>query len=89
MTYLTSNQLKQYENEGFVSQLDIFSTGKAAEIRNEIESIEREMPNELEKSGRYNAHLISPLLDEVTHNKNILNVSFRSNGTHLFRSLSV
>ncbi len=73
MTYLSSNQLKQYENEGFVSPLDIFSTGKAAEIRNEIESIEREMPNELEKSGRYNAHLISPLLDEVTHNKNILN----------------
>ena len=73
MTYLTSNQLKQYENEGFVSPLDIFSTGKAAEIRNEIESIEREMPNELEKSGRYNAHLISPLLDEVTHNKNMLN----------------
>ena len=30
------------------------------------------MPNELEKSGRYNAHLISPLLDEVTHNSEIL-----------------
>ncbi len=27
---------------------------------------------ELEKSGRYNAHLISPLLDEVTHNSKIL-----------------
>jgi ectoine hydroxylase-related dioxygenase (phytanoyl-CoA dioxygenase family) len=34
--------------------------------------IEKEMPNELEKSGRYNAHLISPLLDEVTHNPKIL-----------------
>ena len=31
------------------------------------------MPGELEKSGRYNAHLISPLLDEVTHNPKILN----------------
>jgi len=30
------------------------------------------MPEELEKSGRYNAHLISPLLDEVTHNPKIL-----------------
>ena len=30
------------------------------------------MPGELEKSGRYNAHLISPLLDEVTHNPKIL-----------------
>ena len=74
MTYLTSNQLKQYEDEGFVSPIDIFSSKKAKEIRDEIELIEREMPNELDKSGRYNAHLISPLLDEVTHNSNMLDV---------------
>ena len=72
MTYLSSNQLKQYEDEGFVSPIDIFSKDKAKEIRKEIELIEREIPNELEKSGRYNAHLISPLLDEVTHNSEIL-----------------
>ena len=30
------------------------------------------MPGELDKSGRYNAHLISPLLDEVTHHPKIL-----------------
>ena len=73
MSYLTSNQLKQYEDEGFVSPIDIFSKEKAKEIRNEIELIEKDMPEELEKSGRYNAHLISPLLDEVTHNPKILN----------------
>ena len=72
MTYLTSNQLKQYEDEGFVSPINIFSKEKAKEIRNEIELIEKIMPEELEKSGRYNAHLISPLLDEVTHNSKIL-----------------
>ena len=72
MTYLTSNQLKQYEDEGFVSPINIFSKEKAKEIRNEIEFIEKDMPAELEKSGRYNAHLISPLLDEVTHNSEIL-----------------
>ena len=72
MTYLSSNQLKQYEDEGFVSPVNIFSKDKAREIRNEIELIEREMPGELDKSGRYNAHLISPLLDEVTHNSKIL-----------------
>ena len=72
MTYLTSNQLKQYEDEGFVSPINIFSKEKAKEIRNEIEFIEKDMPEELEKSGRYNAHLISPLLDEVTHNSEIL-----------------
>ena len=72
MTYLNSNQLKQYEDEGFVSPINIFSKEKAKEIRNEIELIEKNMPGELEKSGRYNAHLISPLLDEVTHNSKIL-----------------
>ena len=72
MTYLSSNQLKQYEDEGFVSPINIFSKDKANEIRNEIELIENKMPGELEKSGRYNAHLISPLLDEVAHNSKIL-----------------
>ena len=72
MTFLSSNQLKQYEDEGFVSPINIFSNMKAREIRDEIELIEKKMPNELIKSGRYNAHLISPLLDEVTHNQDVL-----------------
>ena len=72
MAYLSSNQLKQYKDEGFVSPINVFSKEKAKEIRDEIELIEKEMPEELEKSGRYNAHLISPLLDEVTHNPKIL-----------------
>ena len=72
MPYLSSKQLKQYEDEGFVCPINIFSKDKAKEIRNEIELIENEMPGELDKSGRYNAHLISPLLDNVTHNPNIL-----------------
>ena len=72
MTYLSSNQLKQYKDEGFVAPINIFSKEKAKEIRNQIELIEKELPGELDKSGRYNAHLISPLLDEVTHNSKIL-----------------
>ena len=58
MSYLSLNQLKQYEDNGFVSPIDIFSKEKAREIRNEIELIEKKMPDELDKSGRYNAHLI-------------------------------
>jgi len=72
MTYLSSNQLKQYEDEGFVSPINIFSKDKAKQIRNEIELIEKKMPEELIKSGRYNDHIISPLLDEVTHESKIL-----------------
>ena len=72
MSNLSSNQLKQYEDEGFISPIDIFSKDRANEIRREIELIEEKMPKELDKSGRYNAHLISPLLDEVTHDTTIL-----------------
>jgi len=72
MTYLSSNQLKQYKDEGFVAPINIFSKEKAKEIRNQIELIEKELPGELDKSARYNVHLISPLLDEVTHNSKIL-----------------
>ena len=72
MSYLSSNQLKQYKDEGFVFPINIFTNQKAKEIRNEIEFIENKIPGELEKSGRYNAHIISPLLDEVTHNSKIL-----------------
>lgn len=72
MSYLSANQLKQYKDEGFVSSIDIFSKERANEVRKEIEFIEEKMPGELNKSGRYNAHLISPLLDEVTHDSKIL-----------------
>ena len=80
MSYLSSNQLKQYEDEGFVSPINIFSKEKAKEIRDEIELIEKEMPGEINKSGRYNAHLISPLLDEVTHQPKILDAVKSLNG---------
>mgnify|MGYP003349580060 CR=1 FL=1 len=50
MSYLTSNQLKQYEDKGYVSPINIFSKEQAKKIRNEIELIEKDMPKELEKS---------------------------------------
>ena len=72
MTYLNSNQLKQYNEEGYVAPLDILTKEEAIDARNEIELIEKEMPNEIDKSGRYNAHLISPKLDTIVHNSKIL-----------------
>ena len=72
MSYLSPNQLKQYNDKGFVSPINIFSKDRANTIRKEIELIEEKMPGEINKSGRYNAHLISPLLDAVTHDSKIL-----------------
>ena len=72
MTNLSSNQLKQYNDNGYVAPIDILSTEEAFIARQEIELIEKEMPSEIDKSGRYNVHLISPELDKIVHNLKIL-----------------
>ena len=73
MTYLTSNQLKQYNDEGYIAPLNVLTKNEANEIRNEIEFIENKWPEELEGSGRNYVHLISPVFDKISHNKKILN----------------
>ena len=72
MTYLSSNQLKQYKDQGYISPIEVLSSSEALEARKEIELIEKKMPNEIDKSGRYNVHLISPKLDSIVHNSKIL-----------------
>ena len=72
MPYLSLNQIKQYQDQGFLAPLDVFSNVEAKKIRDEIEYIEKKMPTEIDKSGRYNVHLISPLLDSIVHNSKIL-----------------
>ena len=37
-----------------MSPIDIFSKNEALELRKEIEKIEKEIPNEINSSGRYN-----------------------------------
>ena len=72
MSKLTPEQIQQYHKEGYVAPIEILTREEALEVRNEIELIENRFPNELDNSGRYNVHLISPKLDEVVHNSNIL-----------------
>ncbi len=72
MPSLTSTQLKQYEEEGFVAPIDILSKEEAKEVREEIELIEKKWPDELEGLGRNYIHLISPVFDKVCNNPKIL-----------------
>jgi non-heme Fe2+,alpha-ketoglutarate-dependent halogenase len=72
MTVLNPKQLSQYENEGYVSPIDILSSEEAEKIKLEIEFIEKKWPNELIGIGRNNAHYISAILDQVCHNSKIL-----------------
>ena len=50
MTYLSSNQLKQYEDQGYISNINVLSKNEALEARKEIELIEKKLPNEIDKS---------------------------------------
>jgi len=72
MPNLSSNQLKQYNDEGYIAPINILSTEETIEARKEIELIEKKNPNEIDKKGRYNVHLISPKLDAIVHNSKIL-----------------
>jgi len=72
MPNLSSEQINQYNNDGYIAPIDVLSKDEAEEVRNEIEYIEKKWPDELEGLGRNYAHLISPVLDKVSHNSKIL-----------------
>ena len=72
MSKLSSNQLQEYNENGYVAPIDVLSKGEAFEIRREIENIETKWPNELKGAGRNYVHMISPTLDKLCHNSKIL-----------------
>tara|TARA_B100000131_G_C18033495_1_gene579420 strand:- start:336 stop:1160 length:825 start_codon:yes stop_codon:yes gene_type:complete len=74
MTFLSSNQLKEYNELGFLSPLDVISEQAAKEAREEVELIEKKLPSAVNNKGRYNVHLISPKLDKIVHNSKILDI---------------
>ncbi len=72
MNFLTTSQLKQYEDKGYVAPIEALSQDEANEVRKEIEFIEQKWPNELDGLGRNYVHLISPVFDKICNNSKIL-----------------
>ena len=72
MTGLTKKQLDHYKNKGYVSPISVLTSTEAREIRDEIERIEKDWPGALDGINRNYVHLISPKLNEICLNKNIL-----------------
>ena len=72
MQSLTSNQIKQYKEEGYIAPINVLSKKEAKEVKDELEFIEKKWPNELEGLGRNYVHLISPVFDKVCYNSKIL-----------------
>ena len=72
MTTLTDQQVKQYNDQGYIAPINALTKEEAATVKEEIELIDKKMPNEIDNSGRYNVHLISPKLDKIVHHSKIL-----------------
>ena len=72
MPLLSEDQIKQYNQKGYISPIQALTKNQAQEVKKEIEFIENKWPNELKNLGRNYPHLISPILDKVVRNSNIL-----------------
>ena len=72
MPNLSLEQINQYKEDGYIAPIDVLTKDEAEEVKKEIEYIEKKWPNEIEGLGRNYVHLISPVLDKVSHNSKIL-----------------
>ena len=72
MFSLTSDQINNYNNNGYLAPINVLTKDEASEVRVEIEKIERLWPNELDGLGRNYVHMISPVFDKVCHSSKIL-----------------
>ena len=66
---LTNEQIASYHRDGFLSPVNIFSEDEAARLRLELEEAEKKWPEAFDGSARNNAHYNIMVLDEITHNK--------------------
>ena len=72
MSNLSLEQINQYKEDGYIAPIDVLTKDEAEEVKKEIEYIEKKWPNEIQGLGRNYVHLISPVLDKVSHNSKIL-----------------
>ena len=72
MPNLSIDQINQYKKDGYIAPIDVLTKDEAEEVKREIEYIEKKWPDEIEGLGRNYVHLISPVLDKVSHNPKIL-----------------
>ena len=72
MANLSPEQIKQYQDKGYLAPIEALTEDEANEVKEEIEFIEKKWPNELKGLGRNYVHLISPIFDKVVHNSKIL-----------------
>jgi hypothetical protein len=72
MANLSPEQIKKYQDKGYIAPIEALTKDEANEVKEEIEFIEKKWPNELKGLGRNYVHLISPIFDKIVHNSKIL-----------------
>ena len=69
---LTKLQIEQYHDQGFISPIRVISEQEALSIKDELEQVEKEFPEEINSESRNNLHLSFVFLDALAHNKIIV-----------------
>jgi|TARA_B110000467_G_scaffold31698_1_gene28610 hypothetical protein len=65
---LTKEQIEQYHDEGFISPVRVISENEALSIKNQLEQVEADFPDEINAQSRNNLHLSFAFLDALAHN---------------------
>lgn len=65
---LTKEQIEQYHDEGFISPVRVMSENEALSIKNQLEQVEADFPEEINAQSRNNLHLSFAFLDALAHN---------------------
>ena len=69
---LTKLQIEQYHDQGFICPIRVISEQEALSIKDELEQVEKEFPEEINSESRNNLHLSFAFLDALAHNKIIV-----------------
>ena len=65
---LKKEQIEQYHDEGFISPVRVISENEALSIKNQLEQVEVDFPDEINAQSRNNLHLSFAFLDALAHN---------------------
>ena len=86
---LTSEQIQDYNNKGFLSPINVLSSDEVYEIKKEIELIEDKWPKEIIELNRNNIHYCSKIFDQLAHNSTILDAVENFIGSNILVAGSV
>jgi len=71
---LTQNQIDFYQENGYLSPIDVMSEDEAINFRRRFEAAERQYPEHVHAKNRNNTHLAFKCMDELAHHPCILDV---------------